>query len=119
MSFQKAALSNLGGVEMHKGDFRAHLQFRDDEGKNNNCGGVVMRTACVTIVMARLAAEYEIPTELAARYKPPLGERLPPYTLAKLQAFLGLKDDAIAGPITHAFCFALSFDMCLTCQAGQ
>ena len=39
MSFQKAALSNLGGVEMHKGDFRAHLQFRDEEGKNTNIRG--------------------------------------------------------------------------------
>ena len=36
MSFQKAALSNLGGVEMHKGDFRAHLQFRDEEGTNTH-----------------------------------------------------------------------------------
>ena len=39
MSFQKAALSNLGGVEMHKGDFRAHLQFRDEEGKNTHIRG--------------------------------------------------------------------------------
>ena len=35
MSFQKAALSNLGGVEMHKGDFRAHLQFRDEGTKTH------------------------------------------------------------------------------------
>ena len=39
MSFQKAALSNLGGVEMHKGDFRAHLQFRDEEGTKTHVRG--------------------------------------------------------------------------------
>ena len=39
MSFQKAALSNLGGVEMQKGDFRAHLQFRDEEGTKTHVRG--------------------------------------------------------------------------------
>ena len=39
MSFQKAALSNLGGVQKYKDDFRAHLQFRDEEGTNTHIRG--------------------------------------------------------------------------------
>ena len=39
MSFQKAALSNLGGVQKYKDEFRAHIQFRDEEGKNKNIRG--------------------------------------------------------------------------------
>ena len=39
MSFQKAALSTLGGVQKYKDEFRAHIQFRDEEGKNKNIRG--------------------------------------------------------------------------------
>ena len=34
MPFDKTALANLGGTEPHKGEFRAHLQFRDDKNTN-------------------------------------------------------------------------------------
>ena len=44
MSFQKAALSNLGGVQKYKDEFRAHIQFRDEEGKNKNIRGPLRAT---------------------------------------------------------------------------
>ena len=44
MSFQKAALSNLGGVQKYKDEFRAHIQFRDEEGKKTNIRGPLRAT---------------------------------------------------------------------------
>ena len=34
MPFDKKVLANLGGTEPHNGEFRAHLQFRDEKGTN-------------------------------------------------------------------------------------
>ena len=39
MPFDKAALSNLGGTEVHKGEFRAHLQYRNEIGTNIHIRG--------------------------------------------------------------------------------
>ena len=39
MPFDKTALANLGGTESHNGEFRAHLQFRDEKGININIYG--------------------------------------------------------------------------------
>ena len=39
MPFNKTALANLGGTEMHKGEFRAHLQYRNEFGTNINIRG--------------------------------------------------------------------------------
>ena len=44
MSFQKAALSTLGGVQKYKDEFRAHIQFRDEEGKKTNIRGPLRAT---------------------------------------------------------------------------
>jgi len=39
MPFAKADLAKLGGTESHKGEFRAHLQFRNEKGTNINIYG--------------------------------------------------------------------------------
>jgi len=39
MPFDKSALAKLGGSEPHKGEFRSHLQFRDEKGINKNIYG--------------------------------------------------------------------------------
>lgn len=39
MPFDKTVLANLGGTEPHKGEIRAHLQFRDEEGINIHIRG--------------------------------------------------------------------------------
>ena len=39
MPFNKAALANLGSTEVHKGEFRAHLQYRNEFGTNINIRG--------------------------------------------------------------------------------
>ena len=39
MPFAKADLAKLGGTESHKGEFRAHLQFRDEKGTNIHIRG--------------------------------------------------------------------------------
>jgi len=45
MPFDKTALAALGGTELHKGEFRAHLQFRDEKGTNINIRGASEATA--------------------------------------------------------------------------
>ena len=39
MPFDKAALANLGGTEVHKGELRAHLQSRNETGTKINIRG--------------------------------------------------------------------------------
>ena len=39
MPFDKTALVNLGGTKPHNGEFRAHIQFRDEKGTNINIIG--------------------------------------------------------------------------------
>ena len=39
MPFDRTALANLGGTEMHKGELRAHIQHRNETGTNINIRG--------------------------------------------------------------------------------
>ena len=39
MPFDKTVLANLGSTELHNGEFRAHLQLRNEEGTKINVYG--------------------------------------------------------------------------------
>ena len=44
MPFDKTVLANLGSTQPHKGEFRAHLKLRDEEGTKINIRGTLRPT---------------------------------------------------------------------------
>ena len=61
MPFDKTVLANLGGTEPHNGEYRAHLQLRDEEGtKIHICGTLRPTEVEVCVKFVQLAVSDQL-----------------------------------------------------------